>query len=751
MPARQTSRPEAPTPSRARGATSRSPVTRPDSVARTALVNRLRASGSPLVTVTAPAGYGKTTLLAQWADRDGRPFAWVRVDEDNDPRVLLRDIAVALGDRSLDTFRAGRVASTTQRSTNAIRRLAAALFPAERPIVVVLDDAHLLRSRGSLAVVAALAEHVPAGSTLVLAGRSVRLAVARARAAGRLFELDAGDLALTRREEELLLREAGIAVAPADHLALSRRMEGWAAGTYLGALALREGTPGAGSGEDRFVADYFEFECTGALSPRDVRFLTRTAVLDRLSGSLCDHVLDTGDAAVRLETLARANLFVLPLDRERGWYRYHRAFREYLLGELRLREPRLIRDLYRRAATWCEANGDVTAAAEYARAGGDLGQVARLVTSGGLTSSTTRSATGERWLGWFDDPERLRKHGGVVVLGTWAHLVHGRTAAARRWHDLALTAVGGTGARSADGELAAELAALRAARCTQGSEHMREDARAALAGLSSVSPWRPVALLLRGVAELLCDDPGAEATLHDAAEAAESARAPEIQVWALSELSVLASAHGDEARADELVLSARSLIDQRRLHGDPSSALAFAVAARLRLRRGETATARLDLEHAETLAPELTDALPWYTVQTALELARAELAFADPVAARRPLDRAAAVLRRRPRLGDLAGQADRLGEEVRSLVEHRDARTSGLTGAELRLLPLLTTHLSFREIAEELFVSRNTVKTQAISVYRKLNASSRSEAIARARDLGLVDPGSPRAEFTLSG
>ena len=175
------------------------------------------------------------------------------------------------------------------------------------------------------------------------------------------------------------------------------------------------------------------------------------------------------------------------------------------------------------------------------------------------------------------------------------------------------------------------------------------------------------------------------------------------------------------------------------------------MSARLQLRRGGTKTARLDLERADALVPLLTDALPWYAVQTTLELVRVELALADPAAARRRLDGARAVLRRRPRLGVLVPQAAELADEVRALADRRDAQQSGLTTAELRLLPLLTTHLSFREIAEKLYVSRNTVKTQAISVYRKLNASSRSEAIARARDLGLVDPASTRAEFTISG
>ena len=711
MPARETPTTEAPPVRDALDADLRAPDIRGASIVRAALVNRLRASGAPLVVVSAPAGYGKTTLLAQWAARDLRLFAWLRLDEaDNDPAVLGRRLGSAVRHLAPDAL------SETMRE-------------AERPFVLVLDDAHVLRSRASLATVRALAAELTEGSTLVLSGRSVRIAVARTRAAGRLFELGADDLALTRREQELLLREVGVALDPAGQLALREQMEGWPAGTYLAALALREGAVAVGSGEDRFVTDYFDFECVSRLSSADLRFLTRTAVLERLSGPLCDHVLETDDSAARLESLARSNQFVLPLDRERRWYRCHRAFREYLSAELRRREPRLIPALHRRAATWCEANGGLAAAIEHAHAGGDLDHVADLLVSEGLGASTAHSVAGESWLGWFDHAERLRSHPGVAVLGAWTHLVHGRATEARRWRDAA----------AASNAPTAELAVLQAARCENGVEQMLADAQTGVAGLGPLSHWQPVALLLRGVAELLLGEAAqAEVTLADAMEAAESAGATEIEVWALSELALVASASGDEASAHRRALQACARIDERELHSDPSSALALAVAARLHLRRGETAAACHARDLADSLVAQLTHAVPWHAVQTLLELARVELALADPVAALRRLELVTAVLRRRPHLGDLVAQAQGLTAEVQALAGRHDGRRSGLTAAELRLLPLLTTHLSFREIAEELYVSRNTVKTQAISVYRKLSASSRSEAIARARDLGLV-------------
>jgi LuxR family maltose regulon positive regulatory protein len=708
----------------------RMPDVRAESVLRTALVNRLRASGAPLVTICAPAGYGKTTLLAQWVARQG-PCAWLTlVDADNDPQVLLATLGRALGRRSA-------------------RARPSTLLARERPVLLVLDDAHLLRSRGSLAVVAALAEHVPEGSTVALAGRTLRLGVARARAAGRLLELGATELALTHREEELVLRKLGAKLEPAAVATLRRRMEGWPAGTCLAALALDGRSTGGGGGEDSFVAEYFESECIAGLAAKDVRFLTRTAVLDRLCAPLCDHVLRTDDSGGRLSALARANLFVVPLDRERRWFRYHTAFREYLLGELRRREPRVLPGLYRRAAAWCESVGDVAAATRYAHRAGEVAHVARLVTRGGLASAADGSSIGEPWLEWFDDVELLRRHVGVAALGARLHLFQGRPAAARRWRDAAASAAVERPKAANEDSREGIVAVLDAAMCANGVGQMRADAERAVEGVARLSPWRPVALLLRGVAELLGEDGGTEETLHEAAEAAEAARATETRIVALAELSLVAAACGDDARTQHLALAARTLVDEQRDPADASIALALAASARVHL-RGDTARARADLRRAETLVPHLTHALPWYAVQTNLELARAHLALADPTASQAALDRASAVLRRRPRLGTLAGDAAVVQDDVRQLGERRNVGQSGLTTAELRLLPLLTTHLSFREIAEHLSVSRNTVKTQAISVYRKLNVSSRSEAIAYARGLGLVDQAA-QAEFTPSG
>ena len=725
------------------------PVVRPGSVSRTPLVNRFRASAArPVVTVLAPAGYGKTTVLAQWAERDRRPFGWVSLGEDdNDPAVFSKCLASALSQAlPVDSAVFDALGSPRRPAPHALQRLTAALASAPHPLVLVLDNIDLLRSRKCLEIVVALADHVPDESTLVLAGRILpRLPIARMRAAGRLFEVGVDELALSRREVGLLARSLGVELEEADVAELTDRTEGWAAGTYLAALSLKDASARSGHllsvrGDDRFVADYFDFEHLSRLSPRDVQFMTRTAVLDRMCGPLCDTLLESTGAASKLESLARANLFLVPLDGQRRWYRYHREFRDFLRAELDRREPELVIELDRRAAAWCESNGEPETAISHAHAAGDFDCLARLVGRLALPMcSTGRAATVEVWLDWFDDELRLEQHPTVAVLGAWVHLLRGRPAAAKRW--LSAAERGRVERVLPDGSSSLEpwISVLRAAMCRDGVEQMRTDAEIAVRDLGASSGWRPTALLLLGVAQLLVGegDCGDE-SLADAAEAAESAGATDMRVVALVERSLLATAHGDEAEAEALVAQARALVDDGRLGEHPLSAIAFAASARHGLRVGDLARVRADLTTAQTFGPQLTHALPWYAVQTRLELGRVNLTLLDAPGARTQLSAAAKILSRRPRLGILRMQADALQNEATRVAELCEDRATALTTAELRLLPLLTTHLSFREIAERLYVSRNTVKTQAISVYRKLDASSRSEAIARAGELGLV-------------
>jgi LuxR family maltose regulon positive regulatory protein len=737
------------------------PLPRPGLVERTALVGRLsRERTGRVVSLVAPPGYGKTTLLGQWAAYDRREFAWVSLDHrDNDPVVFLTYVAEALNTGSTVDPAVFKALSGTGDSVWArgLPRLVAALAERPEPLVLVLDDVHELENHECLDALAALLLHVPRGSQLVLSGRAeARQGLPKLRADGELLELGPAVLALSNDEAHALLIAAGAEVTKAQAEALNERAEGWAAGLYLAALSLDGGSSSVASfgGDDRFVTDYLRAEELNRVEPAQLEFLLRTAVLEPMCASLCDAVLERDDSAQMLEQLERQNLFVVALDHQRRWFRYHHLFREMLQAELQRREPDLHSALNRKAAAWCVENGQPEVAIEYAVAAGDTDQVAELV--GGLAGTYYRNGrvtTVERWLAQFDDMNLLERYPAIAVLGVWVHALRGRPEAAERWA-LAVEA-----ARSAepmpDGTLLETWAAtVRALLCRKGVEQMQIDAELALSRLPATSQWYPVSILLRGVAMLFSGEAArAEGVLAQAAEAAVAGGATWAGVVARSELALLALERGDLTAAESELALADAFVEDVPSTDYVVTAILLAVTARLAIAKGQGARARTTLVTAQRTRPMMTHALSWFAVHARLELAKAHLALSDARGAATLYREADDILRRQPALGTLVADAKDVREKLSTVAEQPSGWAFTLTAAELRLLPLLTTHLSFREIAERLFVSRNTVKTQAISVYRKLDASSRSEAIERAVELGLVDapPASRSAEFTRSG
>ena len=284
-----------------------------------------------------------------------------------------------------------------------------------------------------------------------------------------------------------------------------------------------------------------------------------------MSASLCDAVLERHDSARTLQALERANLFLVPLDHRREWFRFNRVFRELLLAELTRDEPELVVELNQRAADWWEANGSPDSAIEYAEAAGDATRMARLVTAVSVPGkSAARIGRLEDWFDRLDDPQLLADNPALAVLGSWHHAFCGRPLDARRWADAAThaTLVG----TLPDGCTSTEpwLRVLRAARCEHGVGEMRTDAEAALAELPYTSPWRAPALLELGAAALLAgNDAEADAFFGEASEAAFGAADACTGMAALAERSLLAAARnehdlGDRARAGRRVPSRRS-------------------------------------------------------------------------------------------------------------------------------------------------------------------------------------------------
>jgi LuxR family maltose regulon positive regulatory protein len=706
----------------------------------------MKGTPGPIVSVVAPPGYGKTTLLAQWAEADDQAFAWVSLDQgDNDPKVLLTYVAEALD--AVEPIDGGVFDALASPASSVpgsvVPRLGSALWSMSAPVVLVLDDVHLLDNRECLTALWALANHVPSGSRLVLAGRTAPpLRIARLRAEGRIVEIGPGDLSLTCPEAASLLRSAGVALGDDDVAELHRRTEGWPAGLYLAALYLREGGPVGRAavsfgGDDRLVSEYMESEFLTRISQRQRVFLTRTAALERMCGPLCETVLDLPGAGATLADLSRSNLLLVPLDRRGEWYRYHHLFRDMLLAELERLEPGQASVLRRRAASWCLSNGLAEEALEYAIAAQDVDTAAHLVEKLCIpTYYQGRRDTPQRWLRWLEEHGGIKGHPSVAVLAAFISALLGRPVEALRWAEAVDHWQYGNAAASDDSAAGAWAALLRAILCRDGVEQMRADADEAVRRFTAESIVQPGPLVCQGLARVVSGDlDGADESFADAVSVGEQAGAHEAITIALCERSLLAMARNQWDRAEILADQAHAVVRQSRLE-EP---VACMVLARVALHRGDALAVRRQLVGAQRLRHVLTYAMPVLAVQVRVELTRVHLALTDLAGAWTLMQEIDGMLRRRPDLGSLVddaqGQRDRLVKERGSGAPG----ASALTAAELRLLPLLSTHLSFPEIAAELFVSHNTIKSQVLSIYRKLDASSRTMAVGRARELGLLE------------
>jgi len=728
----------------------RHPVLRPGTVGRPRLIDLLAPGKlSPVVSVVGPPGFGKTTLLAQWAGQGGQSFAWVTAEEpDNDPKVLLSYIAAALNSVAPigDEVFAALASPGSSVPGTVVPRLAAAFSAMTAPVVLVLDDVHVLHNRECHAALSALADHVPPGSHLVLAGRAQPpLRLARLRAEARLTEIGPADLVLSTAEAASLLRAAGVTLGEYEVAELRRRTEGWPAALYLAALHLREGgsLPRAAvtfGGANRLMSDYLEAELLSRVPPGQRLFLTRTAVLERLSEPLCEAVLESPGSGATLAALSRSNLLLVPLGGQGGWYRYHHLFRDMLLAGLHRTEPELVPVLRRRAARWCAQHVLPEEALEYSIAAGDVSTAAGLMAKLAVPARRQgRAVTLQRWLRWLDEHGRIKDYPAVAALGALIFSWSGQPGEADRWADAAecWPAPEAAGPGNPAG---AWTALLRAFICRHGVAQMEADAQEAARRFAAEGIVTPGAALLLGIAQLLSGDPeSADATLADAARIGAGTGAHEVTAAALSERSLLAAARAHWAGADALAEQAHDVLSQAGVTESYVTPLVCAAQARAALRGGDVTHTRRELVHAQRARPLLTYTVPHVAVQARIELARVHFDLADLPAARTLLREIDEILRRRPGLGTLTGQARAL--RARLPGEHGPAApgASALTAAELRLLPWLATHLSLAEIAAELAISHNTVKSQTASLYRKLMATSRAQAVTRSRELSLLD------------
>ena len=518
--------------------------------------------------------------------------------------------------------------------------------------------------------------------------------------------------------------------------------EGWPVGIYLAGLASQDRRFVADrglavSGNDVYVADYLRAEVLARLPAATVSFLTRTSILEQLSAPLCDAVLDIRGSQALLDELERANHLIVPLDRNRGWYRYHRLLRELLLADLGRHEPELVPLLHRRASMWFEANRIPETAISHAQQAMDAGRVARLVATNVRPAfAAGRATAARRWLDWFRSQGLLDEYPEMAILGAWLEALWGNAAAAERW--TALAEAGSTDGELPDGTpVAAGLAYLRMLRCRNGPAQMRADAQMAIGLLPGDSALRPGLALFVGLSHLMeGDHAAADAVFTQTHDDAVAIAGFPAAMTALAGRGLIALEEQRWDDADLLADEAVAIVDANHLGEYVASGMAFAVAARAAVRRGDTEAARSNALRAARLRPQYTYVLPVLAI-VQLELAKAYAALGDAQGALAVLREMAGIVDHCPDLGVLPGQAEHLRSSLTTMRESPPGASS-LTAAELRLVPYLATHLTFREIGERLYVSRHTVKTQAVAIYRKMDASSRSEAVEALRACGLL-------------
>jgi LuxR family maltose regulon positive regulatory protein len=725
------------------------PLSRGGVVRRPRLLAKLTdGRDAPLVMIVAPAGYGKTSLVAEWAEQDERASVWLALEEwHDDPIRLTRAIVASL--EELEPVEASLAEAldepTPDLSSVVLPALAGMLEGRAHPVVLILDDAHALTSAGALHVLTTVAEHLPSGSQLVLASRThPALPLGRLRAHRALLELGALELAMRHAEAASLLRTAHVRVGSAKVDALVERTEGWPAGLYLAALSAREEPDTAAAlarfaGNDHVVADYLRDEFLSELADDEVEFLVGASVTERLSGPLCDAVLDRSGSARILDRLAHGSLPLEPTDRSHEWYRCHRLLRDMLLSELRRTHPEREAQLHLRASAWHAEHGELDSsiahavAARDARRAGDLlwEYLPRYVTEG-------RNDLVQSWLHRFS-PEDLSVHASLALTAAYSALALGDLRQAEHWGLVGAAALARATAPPQVASLPTGVAVIEAAVGRHGVAPMGRHAARAYELEDDDSPWRSICCLFQGVADhLMGDREQAREHLEDGIHRS-SVVAPPVEMLCLSQLAMITIEEGDWDRGVDLIARAVYQIERHSLSSYPTSALTFAVSADVRSHVGYVDEGKRDARKAAHLLTRFGDFIPWYEAETRIMLARAALRLADVRAARTLLAQASQLARRVPDAVVFGGWLDETWGLLDSAATTALAGPAALTMAELRILRFLPTHLSFPEIGARLHVSTNTVKTQAHAVYRKLDVSSRSEAVSRAAEIGLLD------------
>ena len=718
------------------------------------LVGYLANVSARLVLVDAPAGSGKTTLVAQWlsSPAEVRPFAWVSLDAgDNDPGRLWWYVVRALQEAcpaldAAEILGALRVSAPDITGT-VLPALVNELAKLPGPVVLVLDDYHVIRNRACHDQISVLLSHLPPAVQLVLITRAdPPLPLPWLRAAGQLAEIRAQELRFGAAEvAELVATSAGIDISAGDLADLSERTEGWPAGVYLAALALR-GHPSPTTfirqftGNSRFVVDFLAEEVLSR-QPDGVRqFLARTSILDRFCAPLCNAVVGSANAGEIIDLLERENLFIVPLDDTRQWFRYHHLFAQVLRSELARTEPEIVPALHERTSDWLRRSGLPAEAIRHAAAAGNTAEVVDLITSNWYVyANSGRVGTVRSWLSSLGD-DMVAAYPVAAHSAAWAAALAGDRDAVRRWLPVVAAAEYDRPLPDFIRSMRSSAALLQGTFGFEGIGPMRDAAAQALTlEPDPSSPWHALALASYAAALYWSGELDAAT-----ARAGQALSAPGcVGIIRMLAAAILSLAELDQTRldtAEQLARAAHAILveDDSALGAAPQSALAYAAIGAVFAERGQLAQARRELERALRIRRAQSGLSPWATVEVLLRLAPVLSADGDDAGALALAGEARSLLTATPAGAD--AQFARLARLDRRLATRPSPLAAGnsLTEREIAVLRLLGGTLSAREIGQHLYVSQNTVKTHIKSIYRKLGATSRDEAVARGRDSGVI-------------
>ena len=719
----------------------------PEMIVRPRLSARLIGSDASFVLFSAPPGFGKTTLLAQWRELDERPFAWFTADSsDNDPVALWTGIIEAIrrvrpdfGDVAEVALHARHVDVHDALIPVVLRELESL----QSELVLVLDDYHAVDNAACHTSLAYFMEAKPKNVQFVIASRAdPPIPVARLRAEGRLLELRALDLCFTKDEEAIFLNEQlALGLGPESLEVLHERTEGWPAGVYLASLSLRQspdpdGFVSAFDGSNRHIVDYLTEVVLGSLDARQRDFLLQTSILDSFSAPLCDAVTGRRRSAARLAELERANLFLIPLDDRRERYRYHQLFADLLRAQLAQRDPGLVPKLHKRASEWLAEAGETDAAVRHALSAGEVDAAVELVAGQWLSDPNAHLGRGNatvRRLEGFT-AEAIAEDPRLVLLQGWALSMTGKYAES----DEALAVVQAAEEKLPDGTAVGDAATVVRA-C-----FFRGDAAAALAAAETAAEladrlpasWHPVLALALGRARYFAgDDRGAESPLEWAVSSGHHADRRLVAATAQALLARIALAGDDVDLAEQRAHAAVSSLELQDLADQPGAGTAYVALGAVVARRGRTeeagdllvrGLARLR-RHGDVR--EIADAL--------LVFAPVRRALVSLASARTLVEEARLIL---AECADPGAVGVELEEVARSLTPaHRRINgESELTERELEVLRYLAEGIPKRDIGTALFLSYNTIHSHTKSIYQKLRVSSRDAAVARARELGAL-------------